>query len=170
MQVSGCTFAFDPSQPPGRRIVPGSVTVGGRPIEHDRWYRVATKEYIALGKDGYSVLSQRGKPVTGMMECPTLATMVRNHFTTLADITASRQHGIECNDPALVAYKARVDAVVDDGVTSLTAVYDAAQQRYAVAPRVEGRIRMVSAKATPSAVATAAAAAAITATASVSRP
>lgn len=32
-QVSGVRFAFDPSQPPGQRIVPGSVTVGGADLQ-----------------------------------------------------------------------------------------------------------------------------------------
>lgn len=32
-QVSGVRFEFDPAQPPGRRVVPGSVTVGGADLQ-----------------------------------------------------------------------------------------------------------------------------------------
>ncbi len=64
-QVSGIRFSFDPSQPPGRRIVPGSAHTTGplgahgapRPLDPQRSYRVATKEYLAQGKDGYDVFA-----------------------------------------------------------------------------------------------------------------
>lgn len=64
-QVSGIRFSFDPSQPPGRRIVPGSAHTTGplgahgapRPLDPQRKYRVATKEYLAQGKDGYDVFA-----------------------------------------------------------------------------------------------------------------
>lgn len=32
-QVSGVRFSFDPSLPPGRRVLPGSVTVGDAPLQ-----------------------------------------------------------------------------------------------------------------------------------------
>ena len=38
--------------PPGSRVVRESVTVQGSPIDMGRLYRVATKEYLAMGKDG----------------------------------------------------------------------------------------------------------------------
>lgn len=50
MQVSGVTFSFDPSKPPGSRVVPGSVRVGGEPLDASKQYKVAMKEYIQQGK------------------------------------------------------------------------------------------------------------------------
>jgi 5'-nucleotidase len=50
--VSGVSFEFVPNQPPGARVVASSVMVDGKPIVADRLYRVATKEYLAMGKDG----------------------------------------------------------------------------------------------------------------------
>lgn len=39
-QVSGIRFQFDPSKPPGSRVVPGSVWVAGAPLDPERQYRV----------------------------------------------------------------------------------------------------------------------------------
>ena len=58
-QVSGIKFSFDPTQPPSHRVVPGSVFVGEKeefePLDLAKSYKVATKEYLAMGKDGYDV-------------------------------------------------------------------------------------------------------------------
>jgi 5'-nucleotidase len=56
LQVSGVRFSFDPSQPKGKRVVAGSVSVGGDPLSPSATYRLATKEYLADGKDGYGCL------------------------------------------------------------------------------------------------------------------
>jgi len=60
--VAGVEFSFDPRSPPGRRVVRGSVLVGGEPLDASRVYAVASKEFISVdGKDGYDAL--RGCPV-----------------------------------------------------------------------------------------------------------
>lgn len=50
-------FEFDPSKPPGERIVEGSVFICNEEVcqklQLDRSYSLATKEYLAQGKDGY---------------------------------------------------------------------------------------------------------------------
>jgi len=57
-QVSGMRFTFDPSHPPGRRIV--EVRVGSHPLEEDREYRLATADYLACsGGDGYDMLATK---------------------------------------------------------------------------------------------------------------
>ncbi len=53
-QVSGLTIVADTSRPAGRRIV--AITVGGRPLEDSRRYRLATNDYMARGGDGYTML------------------------------------------------------------------------------------------------------------------
>lgn len=50
-QVSNITFGFNPSAPPGSRI--SWVKVGGKPIELERYYVMATRGYMSRGKDGY---------------------------------------------------------------------------------------------------------------------
>jgi len=53
-QVSGMRLVFDPSRPPGARVV--SVQVGGRPLEPGRRYTLATFEFLQGGGDGYDML------------------------------------------------------------------------------------------------------------------
>ncbi|KAH6857163.1 Metallo-dependent phosphatase-like protein [Chaetomium sp. MPI-CAGE-AT-0009] len=53
-QVSNINFKFDPSLPPGSRIV--AVEIGGKPLENDRHYVLATRGYMGRGKDGYRSL------------------------------------------------------------------------------------------------------------------
>ncbi|EAQ88608.1 hypothetical protein CHGG_05227 [Chaetomium globosum CBS 148.51] len=53
-QVSNIIYKFDPSLPPGSRIV--SVKIGGQPLQKDRLYVLATRGYMGRGKDGYRSL------------------------------------------------------------------------------------------------------------------
>lgn len=50
-QVSGVRFAYDPTLPAGRRVIEASV--GGKPLNPDAVYRVATNDYMLRGGDGY---------------------------------------------------------------------------------------------------------------------
>jgi hypothetical protein len=52
-QVSGVTFAFDANQPPGQRVVEGSVRLNGERLDRERHYTVGTKSYLLQGKDGF---------------------------------------------------------------------------------------------------------------------
>ncbi len=60
LQVSGITFAWNPLAPAFSRIAPGSVKVGGRPLESGRTYRIGTEAYIAGGGDGYVEFAELG--------------------------------------------------------------------------------------------------------------
>ena len=53
-QVSGMTFAFDPSAEAGSRV--SEVMVAGAPLEADKLYKVAVNDYILGGGDGYAAL------------------------------------------------------------------------------------------------------------------
>lgn len=53
-QVSGITFAFDPSAPAGSRV--SEVMVGGAPLDLNKVYTVATNDYMLSGGDGYTAL------------------------------------------------------------------------------------------------------------------
>ncbi|KAL2264209.1 hypothetical protein VTK26DRAFT_485 [Humicola hyalothermophila] len=56
-QVSNIRFEFDPSRPPGSRIV--WAEIGAAPLDHDRLYNLATRGYMVRGKDGYRSLLVR---------------------------------------------------------------------------------------------------------------
>jgi 2',3'-cyclic-nucleotide 2'-phosphodiesterase (5'-nucleotidase family) len=53
-QVSGVTLSYDPTAPAGQRI--RDLAVGGRPVEDGRRYTLATTDYLAGGRDGYTLL------------------------------------------------------------------------------------------------------------------
>ena len=54
LQVSdGFSYAWDPKRPAGSRVVPGSLTLHGKPLEDGATYRIATNNFLAEGSDGY---------------------------------------------------------------------------------------------------------------------
>ncbi|MBM4286498.1 MAG: bifunctional metallophosphatase/5'-nucleotidase [Deltaproteobacteria bacterium] len=55
-QVSGLTFTYDPTAPPGSRV--REVTVGGQPLEPEREYTVATNDFLAAGGDGFTAFGE----------------------------------------------------------------------------------------------------------------
>jgi 5'-nucleotidase len=69
LQVSGLSFVFDPARPAGQRVV--RVLVGGRPLDPDRRYTLATNGYTAGGGDGYRMLAT-AKPLVFPQDGPGL--------------------------------------------------------------------------------------------------
>jgi 5'-nucleotidase/UDP-sugar diphosphatase len=55
-QVSGLTFTYSRSAPAGSRVK--DVTVGGRPLDPQKEYVVATVDFLAAGGDGYTVFGE----------------------------------------------------------------------------------------------------------------
>jgi 5'-nucleotidase len=54
-QVSGMTYTFDATRPPGSRII--SLIVNGKPLDEKKNYTLATSDYVAIdGGDGYEML------------------------------------------------------------------------------------------------------------------
>ncbi len=54
LQVSGLSFAYDPSRPEGARIA--AIELGGKALDPQALYTVATNDYLAGGGDGYGTL------------------------------------------------------------------------------------------------------------------
>lgn len=54
VQLSGVRVEYDPRRPVGARVL--SVSVGDRPLERERRYRVTTNSFLAEGGDGYRSL------------------------------------------------------------------------------------------------------------------
>lgn len=55
-QVSGLSFTYDPKAPSGSRV--REVVVGGKPLEEEREYVVATTDFLVAGGDGYRVFQE----------------------------------------------------------------------------------------------------------------
>jgi 5'-nucleotidase len=55
-QVAGVSFGFDPTETPGSRVDPQFIRIGDEYLSLEQRYKLATKKYIANGKDGYDCL------------------------------------------------------------------------------------------------------------------
>jgi 5'-nucleotidase len=68
-QVSGLRYTFDPGRPAGSRLV--SAAVGGRPLDPQAKYTLATFDFLMGGGDGYEMLKQAKvliRPENGPMD------------------------------------------------------------------------------------------------------
>ena len=68
-QVSGVRYVFDLKRSPGSRLV--SVTVGGRPLDPQARYTLATFDFLLGGGDDYAMLKEGKvliKPENGPMD------------------------------------------------------------------------------------------------------
>ena len=63
MVVSGMTYTFDQSKPIGTRIT--GVTIGGKPLDVKKTYRVQTIDYLASGGDGQEAFKEGKNIVYG---------------------------------------------------------------------------------------------------------
>ena len=69
LQVSrGLRYQWRASAPVGQRVVPGSLTLNGEPIEPGRRYRVTVNSFLAAGGDGFTMLAQGQDRRTGLMD------------------------------------------------------------------------------------------------------
>lgn len=87
LQVSGLRFSFDPARPPNSRVV--RVTIGPEetPIDLDREYTVATREYMRAGHDGF--VCMQDCPVMMPAEAgPLMSTVLRMAFMEVSVINA----------------------------------------------------------------------------------
>ncbi|CAK0768344.1 5'-nucleotidase [uncultured Gammaproteobacteria bacterium] len=54
LQVSGLRMVWDGTKPPGQRVI--ELSIGGKPLEPERVYRVAVFDYLYSGSDGFDSL------------------------------------------------------------------------------------------------------------------
>eukprot|EP01103_Thecamoeba_quadrilineata_P018956 TRINITY_DN7495_c0_g1_i1.p1 TRINITY_DN7495_c0_g1~~TRINITY_DN7495_c0_g1_i1.p1 ORF type:complete len:555 (+),score=54.16 TRINITY_DN7495_c0_g1_i1:24-1667(+) len=88
-QVSGISFEWDPSKPPGSRIV--SVTYKDKPLDLNDEFTLCTKSYLTQGKDGYDVFLHKPMIVdeeNGLL----ISTMMRNYFRKLCVANIFSEH------------------------------------------------------------------------------
>ncbi|MDZ7591091.1 MAG: bifunctional metallophosphatase/5'-nucleotidase [Rubrivivax sp.] len=80
LQVSqGFGYVWDAARPPGRRVVPGSARLDGRPLDPAAAYRVTVNSYLADGGDRFPVLRQGTQRVTGPRDVDALEGFVQAH-------------------------------------------------------------------------------------------
>ena len=82
-QVSGIKFTFDGTKEPMKRVDHASIFINGEPIDMSKTYRVATKTYLAAGKDGFTSFADCEMLTPDVELCPLLPTCLRNHFLRL---------------------------------------------------------------------------------------
>lgn len=59
-QISGGSFKFDPKQEKGKRLY--DFMIGGKPLELDKMYKLATNDFIQVGGDGYEMFKSTSDP------------------------------------------------------------------------------------------------------------
>jgi len=83
-QVSGLTFGYDPNAEEGKRV--RWVNIGGEKLRLEGRYSIATRGYMAHGKDGFESLNVKNKDVEEIIseEHGVLISMIiRQYFLSL---------------------------------------------------------------------------------------
>lgn len=95
-QVSNIIFSFDPKQPVGKRVK--DVQIGSEPLDITREYVLATRDYMARGKDGYTSLlpKSKGGPAEVIVSEENgllIPTIIRQYFLSLKVLRKWKQFG-----------------------------------------------------------------------------
>jgi len=129
-QISGMCFGYDPSAKPGHRVVQETILIGGKPLDLNKNYKIATKAYVARGKDGYTSLKEC-KILTDPDSGPLLSTIVRNHLTNvnrLLDFQENQDckvsismdgYSISCNKSNIDVSEAFKDGIAEAPIATL---------------------------------------------------
>jgi 5'-nucleotidase len=137
-QVSGVCFEFDGSKPSGSRVNRASIQIGGSDLDMEREYKLVTKEYLSLGKDGYDVLKSCKVLVDGE-SAPVLPSVVRNHFTELATKNGyNAKKFVSRRGSAIVLNNNQADAGLK--IADMNRKAASGQKLAGISPMVEGRI------------------------------
>jgi 5'-nucleotidase/UDP-sugar diphosphatase len=88
--VSGMTIEFDPKLPVGSRVL--AMTVGGAPVDPNKFYRVATNDFMARGGDGYTGFAALD-PLLPLEDVPLLSDEVMVYLRDLGGTVHSHVEG-----------------------------------------------------------------------------
>jgi len=83
-QVSGLRFGYDPNAAEGKRV--RWCEVGDEPIDFEKRYSIATRAYMARGKDGFESLNIKNEDVEEVITEENgvlLSTIIRQYFLSL---------------------------------------------------------------------------------------
>ncbi|XP_050673104.1 snake venom 5'-nucleotidase isoform X2 [Leptidea sinapis] len=162
-QVAGVSFAFDPCQPPGSRVAGQVVKIGDEYLQREQKYRLAIKQYLHAGNDGFTMLPDCPVLVSDDM-CPEIGMAIQNHFSAIrmrtgrskhskhrqSLVTLSRRHSLvkmlensslDGPPPLRRASSAAVDAApAHRRLTRRASLDDLEQNACELAPKIENRI------------------------------
>ena len=80
LQVSdGFTYSYDRSRPPGNRVDPRSIMLGGQRVGSKQKYRVAITDFLSDGGDNFTVFTQGTEPIYAGLDIDALASYLRTH-------------------------------------------------------------------------------------------
>jgi 5'-nucleotidase len=81
LAVSGSlAYDWDGTQPPGLRVVPGTVKVDGVPLADDKVYRVVANNFLAGGGDNFPAFAQGARHAdTGVRDLDALVAYLQKH-------------------------------------------------------------------------------------------
>ena len=88
LQVSGLSFAYDPSQPAGSRVV--AIDVGDTALDPQASYTVATTDFLAGGGDGYQAF-ETADVVISAADGRVLANLLSDDISAAGTISAERE-------------------------------------------------------------------------------
>ncbi len=78
LSVSGLSYAYDDSAPPGEKVIADSVRIGGEPLDEVAVYRVSTNNFLASGGDGFTTFTRGTDTTVGPTDLDALETYLRN--------------------------------------------------------------------------------------------
>jgi len=133
LQVSGISYAFDPTNEPGNRIIKDSVTVNNEPIQINKPYTIATKAYLRSGKDGFETL-KKAKQIIDPETAPRLVTLIHallSRVQTLNECIESEGTEAPCQSTCSILRGTDLESLI---------VFDKQSRKYGVSPKLEGRI------------------------------
>ena len=82
-QVSGLKVEYDPKKPKGSRVT--SVEAGGKPLDLDARYTIATNDFMANGGDGY-VMFREARPLLTVRDAKLMANDVMAYVEKLGTV------------------------------------------------------------------------------------
>ncbi len=75
----GFSYAWNGNAQPGQRVVPGSVTLNGKPLDRAASYRVTVNNFLADGGDGFPMFAQGEERVVGHTDIEAMIDYFRTH-------------------------------------------------------------------------------------------
>jgi 5'-nucleotidase len=80
LQISdGFSYQYRRNAPDGEHIVPGSITLHGKPVGMNETVRVEVLDFLVTGGGGFSVFAEGTNPVTGPIDVDALVDYVSKH-------------------------------------------------------------------------------------------
>jgi 5'-nucleotidase len=73
LQVSkGFSYAWDGAKPSGERVIAASMSLNGEPIDPGKSYRITVNNYLSIGGDGFTALTEGTSPQIGVYDADAL--------------------------------------------------------------------------------------------------